>query len=140
MSFGEQTLDQIVQFLNKLQGLPAIALVFVGCLAFGYLLRFVKSFPNSAIPVAVILMGAVIYPLIADDQNSISLRVWIVRNCMIGLGVGLISWLAHFFVFSKIEDWLASKFPGLNDTAMFTKADVDKPVDNPVPTPQPPKS
>lgn len=129
-------IDQAIGWLNQLYGLPAAALVLISCLAVGYVLRFIKAFPNNGIPVAVVLWGAIAMTLVADSRaTSMSLRVWIVRNVLVGLAIGFISWLIHNLLLSKVEDWLASKFPDkVADTTFFSKPSPP-PVDNPPPKP-----
>lgn len=124
----EDTLNSIVGWLQKLEGLPAIALSWLVCWAVGYALRFIKRFPNEGIPVAVILFGGLFYPLIADANNTLTLRVWIVRNAGLGLIVGASAWLLHRYVLTRIED----KFPAIGallgadtgDTKRFTRAQL----------------
>lgn len=92
-----------VQLLNTLNGLPALALVFVTCIAFGYFLKFVNWFPNTGIPTAVVLMGAIVYPIVADPTIEMPLHIWIIRNTLIGFITGLAAWLVHNLVIKKIE-------------------------------------
>ena len=122
------TIDQIIGYLNQLYGLPAAALVFLSCIAVGYALRFIKAFPNGGIPVAVILWGAIIMTLVADARASnMPLRVWVVRNVLVGLFIGFCSWLFHNMILSKVEDWIAAKWPGANDTTFFQRKPGDAP-------------
>jgi len=113
------TIEKSIAFLNSLYGLPAAALVFGSCVVWGYILRFIKRFPNDGIPVAVVLWGGIVMSLVADSRaSSMPLRVWVVRNIMVGLIIGLLAWLAHKTILGRIEDWISSKF-NLQDTAFF---------------------
>lgn len=117
-------IDKIVSALNTLYGLPAVALVFGSCIALGYVLRFVRRFPNDGIPVAVILWGGIAMSVIADSRaSSMPLRVWIVRNLLVGMIIGLGAWLVHKIALSRLEDWVAKRFSALTDTAFFKKED-----------------
>lgn len=129
------TIESILQWLDKLQGLPAIALVFISCVITGYTLRFIKRFPNDGIPVAVVLWGAVAMLVIADPRAStVPPRIWIMRNLLIGFALGFVAWLIHKALLSKIEDWIAAKFPSiLGNTSFFTKASI--PTTPTLPTP-----
>lgn len=121
------TIDQVIAWLNKLNGAPAVALVFLSCIVLGYILRFIKRFPNDGIPVAVVLWGGIVMSIIADTRPSNqSLRVWIVRNVLVGMGIGFFAWLAHKLLISKIEDWIGNMFPSLSGTTFFRR----KPTDN----------
>lgn len=121
----EDTLQTAIDYLQKLAGLPAAALTVGVCVVVGYVLRFIQKFPNEAIPVVVILLGGVFYPLIADANNDWPLRVWIVRNAGIGLVFGLIAWLFHNQVLARIE----SKLP-----AIARMLEVETPPEAPPPT------
>lgn len=116
------TLDSVIAWLNQLYGLPAATLVFASCIVLGYALRFVKRFPNDGIPVAVILWGGIAMSAVADARASnMSLRVWVVRNILVGMVIGMVAWLAHKIILSRVEDWIASKFGGSQDTTFFNK-------------------
>lgn len=103
MNQVEDTLSKTVDWLQKLDGAPAIALVLFTCIMLGTILRFVRKFPNDGIPVAVVLWGGLFYPLIASDNNDITLRVWLVRNVLIGLIAGFVAWLVHKAIISRLE-------------------------------------
>src|SRR5512138_1274530 len=127
----ETYIDQAVDLLQKLEGAPAILLIALLCLSAGYALRFWKKFPNDAIPVVVMLLGAT-YALIADANNDTPLRVWMVRNVVVGLIIGFLTWVAHKTVLKKIE----LKVPILGP--MLASLDAPDPTP-PVPAvPQPP--
>ena len=98
----ENSLDQITHSLQSLAGAPASTLIIIGCIILGFVLKRIKIFPNDAIPVVVVLTGAVLYPLIADDRNDLPLRVWIIRNALLGLAHGFAAWLIHNQVLSRI--------------------------------------
>lgn len=123
----EQWIDNTVAMLNKLEGLPAVALVFFFCLALGYVIRSIKSVDNSAIPLIVTFGGSLLMGLIANSRpTDTPLRVWVVRNILVGGIIGVASVLAHKFFLKKIEDWLAAKFD-LGNTDFFTKDDQKDP-------------
>ena len=102
----ETLLESLAETLNKLGGAPASILVLFACVIAGYVLRCVRRFPNEAIPVAVILVGGLIYPFVADDNNDFTLRVWVIRNSIIGLTIGFIAWTVHNKILKKVEERL----------------------------------
>lgn len=123
-----ESLDKWLGWLDQIQGLPAIALVFISCIVAGYLWRFLpfKWANNDSTPAIVILWGAFAFSAIADPRASnMPLRVWFIRNLLIGLSVGFIAWMTHNAVLKKIEDWLVAKFPGFGDTAFFRQPPKD---------------
>ena len=109
MNTLENILEAVSVALQQLGGAPAGLLVMFGCIVLGYCLKMVKRFPNQAIPLAVILFGAVVYPIIADTNNAFTLRVWLVRNVLIGLVIGLLAWMLHNQVIKRIEGKIRGK-------------------------------
>ena len=112
------TLDSLLAWLNKIQGWPAVALVFASCIVIGYAWKFlpVKWFADESTPVIVILWGAFAQSMLADARpDGGSLRLWIVRNVLVGLVIGFFAWMLHNIVLKKIEDFLTAKFGGQAD-------------------------
>lgn len=103
-------INELVEFLNHLYGLPGIALVALMCLLGGYFLKSQHWFPNQGIPTALVILGAALLPLISDFRDSpLPLRVWLVRNLVVGALVGLGTWAFHRLILKRIEDkipWL----------------------------------
>ncbi len=113
-----------LQYLDKLQGLPALALVFLSCIVMGYVWRLIrlKWFSNDAIPLFVILWGAIANAVMADPRAAnMPARIWLMRNVLIGAIVGFLAWMLHNYALSKLESALVTKFPNLGDTAFFSK-------------------
>lgn len=118
------TLESFLNILDRIEGLPAIALVAFTCIIVGYVWRFIrlKWFPNEVIPIIVMLWGAFFFSFIADPRaTNVPVRVWFVRNVLIGIIVGFVSWMFHALVLKRIEDWVLSKMPKLSDTTFFTE-------------------
>jgi len=119
-------LNDILSGLDKVQGLSAAALVCFTCIVVGYVLRFIKAFPNNGIPVVVILWGALFMLFLADPRaNNMPQRIWVVRNLCVGLIIGFIAWMLHKIVLSKIEEYVAKRFPGASDTQFFNRKESD---------------
>jgi hypothetical protein len=99
----------------------------------GYVLRGIKSFPNGAIPLAIILISSIANMLLAGEEPSgMAHRRWLALNCTIGAIVGFCAWRFHHSVLRKYE----CKIPILKylshtgDTEVFTNTDkkqIDKP-------------
>jgi hypothetical protein len=95
----------VTGILNSLYGLPGHMLVGLACIVLGYTLRFVKRFPNDAIPVVCILWGMIFNPLVADERIAgTSLRLWVARNILIGLIIGAGAWALHRYFLKKFEE------------------------------------
>lgn len=117
--------DSVIQELVKIQSWPNVALVFALVIIVGYCFRFWKNFPNEAIPVIVILTGAVGMMLLAEAcPPNLKPRIWHAKNAIVGLIIGFLAWMAHNLVVSKVEDWLATKFTFV--AKMFTTTTVPK--------------
>ena len=117
------TLNEMLLWMDKLQGLSAAALISLTCIVVSHILKAIKKFPNEAIPVVVPLWGALTMLLIADPRpTNMPARVWTMRNFSIGLVIGLVSWLFDVIVLTRIEAFLARKWlPKLYDTQFFKK-------------------
>jgi hypothetical protein len=128
----ETMIDQIVELLQRLYSAPAILLVLFTCWVLGYALRCIRKFPNDGIPIAVILWGGVLAPFIADTNSTLPLRVWILRNILVGLVCGFVAWLVHNKVLSKVEERLGL-FGGKNDGSVPIKTVTPPPATPPIP-------
>lgn len=93
--------------LTQVTNLGPEALVGIMVIAIGYVLRPIKAVPNKAIPFACLVLGAVIYPLIAKPVPvSADLRHPLVRQVLEGLLIGLLAWLCHNLILKRLEDKL----------------------------------
>lgn len=123
-------LDRLVDLLHQLYGLPADLLVGLLCIVVGYVLRLIKSFPNNAIPLCCVILGAVFLPIIEEPcPAGTTLIAWRVRNVIIGMIIGCAAWLFHRLVLKRVED----KFPWLKNLL-----EPDAPQDTEVPPPKTP--
>lgn len=119
MTTAGDPIEHLIQMLNSLYGLPGHILVGISCIVIGYTLRFVRRFPNDALPVVSVLWGAVFTPLVADVRvTGTPLRLWLVRNILVGMIVGGCAWLFHRYFIKRLED----KLPFIGDAL----ADADK--------------
>jgi len=98
-------LEQTSTILGKLYGVPGYVLVAITCIGVGYFLRGLKSFPNNAIPWVVVTWGCAFNMLIADPlADGFTIRIWLVKNFLVGTGIGIGAWLFHNHILSRIED------------------------------------
>lgn len=97
--------------LDRLNNISSIALNYLACIVFGYVLKLFKKFPNEAIPLAVIMVGGLASLLLADPiGDGTYVRVWATRNFLLGIFIGFIAWMSHKFFISRIENYITSKF------------------------------
>lgn len=98
----------LVEWDARLAGAPGGVLVFLACLAVGYLLRIVRPFPNRFIPLSVTIAGAIAYSLVTWVSGQAG-PVW-VRACLIGLVIGFVAWLCHRLLIKHLENFLKRRF------------------------------
>lgn len=92
-------LEQVLRLNEQLLGLPALPLVFVGCLAVGYMSKAIPFFDNRWIPAVVLGFAVLAYlgmtPL-ADIQS-------VCRALVLGVIAGAAAWLVHNKFLSRWE-------------------------------------
>lgn len=101
-------MDTINDIITQIKGLSPELLVGAVVIIIGYVLRSVKKFPNEAIPLCCVLLGAVVYPLLVPIPAGVKGAA--VHAVMLGLLIGFLAWIAHDKLISKIEDkipWLS---------------------------------
>lgn len=107
----EQILKALADINTYLDGAPVYVVTCLGCLIVGYALRAAKRFPNDAIPLCVIGAGGLIYLLMAPVADGQTLRGWVVKSIVCGMFWGLVTWLAHNVIISKVEEFAVARFP-----------------------------
>lgn len=99
-------LDQVLRFNEQLLGLPALPLVFAGCLAFGYALKAMPFVSNRFIPLWVILggiLGNITLALGTMTGSGLAIAAAIGRQAILGLIVAAAAWLVHNKFLKKYE-------------------------------------
>lgn len=108
--------DTAVRLNEHLTGAPAGILVFIICIAIGYIWKNIHVLPNRFIPLIVMLSGSILNPLLYWPNNTKDA----VRLLVIGFIIGFVSWIFHKLVLKKIEDKFGVK---LDDDTQF----IEKP-------------
>lgn len=113
-------MDQIQPYLDKalklndtLLGLPALPLVFLACIVFGYVLKAIPFYSNRYIPLGVFAFGVLAYLLITPIQSKVDFG----RAIMLGMIAAGAGWFAHRRWVSK---WIDDKLFESGDTQTFT--------------------
>ena len=108
-------MNEILSNLYKILTLSTAAMVLGACIVIGYILRFIRSFPNDGIPVVVVLVGALAMILLAEPRAAnMPVRAWVARHIIAGLILGLIAWLSHRLIIKRIEDYVTGQFPAVD--------------------------
>ena len=121
-------LDTIVNWVNQLYGLPAGVLVGLLCIVICYAFKVTDRFPNDAIPVVCLLLGAILLPMLAPEcpleEKLIAYRV---KHAVVGIIVGLVAWAFHNLILSKIEDKIPWLGKAMKTTQPETKNETTPP-------------
>jgi hypothetical protein len=105
-----ELLQIINDALTQLLKLTPEALLGLFIIACGYVLRGIKWLDNRWIPLVCCVLGGSLYPFIAKQASADpDLAHPYVRLVMIGFLIGLLAWVFHEKILSRIED----RIPGL---------------------------
>lgn len=112
-------LNEILKVNDTLLGLPALPLVALGCIAWGYFLKTVPIYRNRWIPTGVFLFGIVLNLLITPVQGlHDGARIFI-----LGMLAGGVAWVAHRKLLSR---WIDDRMFQSSDTVQFNKPKDEK--------------
>jgi hypothetical protein len=105
-------MDIFNDLLNQLLSAKAEVLVAVLCIVVGYACRKFKAFPNRFIPLACLVVGGGVYPLLVPTGDvSYEAAHPTVRCVIIGLIIGFVVWTLHKAILKPLE----AKFPWLTN-------------------------
>lgn len=105
-------LNQVLKWNDTLLGLPALPLVLLGCIVFGYVLKSAPVVRNRWIPFGVICFG-IGANIFIKIPTSVELGA---RAVIYGMVVGVLSIVIH-------RKWLRDRI----DARWFSDTDDDKP-------------
>lgn len=111
-------LDEAIRWSESLSNAPAAVLVFLMCIASGYVWRAIKIFPNKYTPLVVMIVGAML--LMGLTWVGTAPVPVVMKNFCVGFIIGFLAWLFHRLLIKRLEDWLGTK---LTDDTEF----VEKP-------------
>lgn len=107
--------------INFITSLGPEAMTFLAVIIAGYVLRRIKTFPNGAIPLLCVIVGAFLYPRLTANHfvdprfgNSNT------RLQIIGAFYGFVAWMLH----NKFVKPLEAKFPALSAMLGETNGDT----------------
>lgn len=115
---GEHTLDQLIQWNDRLLGMPSGVLVLLLVFGFNCVFYYAEFFPNKKIPLFSIISGAVLYFLLSWKVGATTLEapIWVTKNLVIGAIIGIAAWIFSLRYGQKIIVKLAgTPDPGAND-------------------------
>lgn len=111
---------EINDFIGGLYGLGGAALTGISSIVVGYVFRSIKRFPNSAIPVVVVIYAGFANPFLADPYAPPqTMRLWLAKNAVVGIIMGFLAWKLHKNVLQKWEDKIPFLKGILDDSACY---------------------
>lgn len=110
-------MEKLIEYNERLMGLPAGVIIFFACLAAGYGIKSSRRISNDWIPTVVMLTGTVLFMLVAPSKDpDIPYRIWLTKNAVFGFIIGFSSWMSHKLIIKRIENKL-----GLFDASYDTE-------------------
>lgn len=98
-------MEQLTQYIAKLEAMTGLALVALTCLVLGYVLKLIPKFPNGAVPLVVVLAGMLLTPVIDEGKAANeTVRVWLIDHILYGMIVGFCVWTFHAYILKRFED------------------------------------
>ncbi len=138
LSGAEKYLQIALEWNQHLLGLPAVPLIIVGCICFGYLLKAWPHFDNARIPSWVVLFGVLFYiglttksclDDVKEAKTKLELLIFLVswgfRSTVLGLVAGVLAIAAHRVVLRRFEEkygWFAAIQQQKEESKRYRKA------------------
>jgi peptidoglycan/LPS O-acetylase OafA/YrhL len=97
----EKNLTDLVSWAMNLGAAPFTVLAVV---AFCYILRLVPFFPNRWIPISCVVIGTVMFPILAHHHTDDTTFAFLVRTIFMGAIIGAGAWVFHNKLIKQIED------------------------------------
>jgi hypothetical protein len=104
------TLNDISKVAYGLLGSGAVVITIIGCIAVGYLCKALPFVPNKFIPAIVWLTGGASM-LVMESTSVVSVRNPKFAIAIVGVGIGIVSWIIHRTLLKKFIDdrWLKAE-------------------------------
>ena len=98
-------MKDLIQLNDQLYGAPSGVLLMFFAIALGYLLKTIPGFNNKWIPLVVVVVGTAGFMLAAPSRPAdMALRIYLVRNFLIGFVIGFAAWTFHAQVLKRLID------------------------------------
>lgn len=121
-----QYIERLIKLNDDLLGLPALPLVFIASIVFGYMWKVIPVFNNRWIPAVVFFGGIILNFCMNPHQPTASWGVWFGRNFCLGAITSGAAWVFHRVVLKKVERRFGL-FDGAFDTNFTPNPDPPKP-------------
>ena len=124
---------QIADSTNWLMNCGAPVFTIVAVIIAGYVLRVIPFYSNNLIPLAGLIVGAIVFPIL--NPHTALTAAFVTRSIIIGVALGYVATRFHDQIISGWEDKLTAKFPAANKVLTETNDNgtktsfLSKPVD-----------
>ena len=98
---NEQQISDTISWAMNLGAAPFTVLAVI---CFGYVLRLVPAFPNKWIPLTCIVVGTILFPVLAHKHADDTTTAYLVRTIFMGMIIGFGSWSFHNKIIAQFED------------------------------------
>ena len=101
-------MNDLIALNAKLMDLPAGVLVALFSIAIGYVLKSGAFFPNNRIPVVVVAIASVVFPILEmcayAQKGDYDLWLWVPKNVVVGAIIGFLAWAFHAQILKRFVD------------------------------------
>ena len=110
---------------------------FIDVIMLGYLVRLIPWIENKFIPLIGVIVGTAFFSVViilTVQPDPVHPVAWRVLYGFIGFAISVVAWGFHRIAISRLEDYVAKKFPAVDrllaatsDSAKPQPTDTDKP-------------
>jgi len=101
-------MNELIELNAKLLDLPAGVLVALFSITIGYVLKSAQFFPNNRIPVVVVVIASIMFPILQfcayAAKGDYDLWLWVPKNFVVGAIIGFIAWAFHAQILKRFVD------------------------------------
>ena len=98
------TTKEISDWVETAMSLGAAPFTVLCVIVFGYVLRLIPKFPNDWIPIASVVIGTILFPLLAHRHPDDTLKNFLTRTIFMGMIIGFGATSFHQKIIANYED------------------------------------
>jgi hypothetical protein len=98
------TEKNLTDFVSWAMNLGAAPFTVLAVIAVGYVLRLVPAFPNKWLPATCVVVGTIIFPVLAHHHADDTEANYLVRTIFMGMIIGFGAWAFHNKILKSVED------------------------------------
>ncbi len=101
-------MNTLIQLDSQMAHLPAGVVVALFAIALGYVLKSSEFFPNNRIPLVIVCVTSVVFPIVQlceDRMNHVEEFLWHAPlNVLLGVVIGFLAWTFHAQILRRFVD------------------------------------